>query len=74
MTISEGTCFRNCITKFNVFYPTLKPNLMNSPYTFTEKKLHNYLLKNDAKYADAAVDPWADRISEILAEKQEKMA
>ena len=32
MTITEGKCFRNCMTKMSYFYPTLRKNLENSPY------------------------------------------
>ena len=34
MTLPEGKCFRNCITKFSVFYPTLKDNMEHSSFKY----------------------------------------
>ncbi len=36
LSVQEGLCFRNCINKFNVFYPTLKQNLAHADYRHTE--------------------------------------
>ena len=30
ITYNEGLCIRNCYTKFGVWYPTLRTNLMDS--------------------------------------------
>ncbi len=37
LSVQEGSCMRNCVTKFSVFYPTLKMNLEHADYRQTEK-------------------------------------
>merc|ERR1719469_204664 len=49
-SIPEGHCFRNCITKFNTWFPSLKTNLSDAPFHFHEKKLHEHLMEKDANY------------------------
>ena len=34
MTVQEGLCFRNCVTKFSTWYPTLRGNLENSSFRY----------------------------------------
>ena len=36
LSVPEGLCFRNCITKFSVFYPTLRRNLETADYKHYE--------------------------------------
>ena len=47
LSTPEGLCFRNCITKFGVFYPTLKQNMNDAPHTYWREKTHNFRMKND---------------------------
>jgi hypothetical protein len=74
MTVSEGLCFRNCITKFNAFYPTLKSNLVDAPFRYYEEKTHNLLLQKDEAYAAKCTDEWGEKIAgianEYIANKQ----
>ena len=65
LTISEGLCFRNCMTKFCVWYPTLKRNMPDSAAFFHEQKLHDHLM-NDESYAANSTDPWKDTMDELL--------
>jgi hypothetical protein len=65
LTIQEGLCFRNCMTKFCTWYPTLKANLVDAPHTFHEDKLHNHLLANNADYAEKTFDPAAELLEGI---------
>ncbi len=37
LSVQEGSCMRNCITKFSVFYPTLRVNLESADYRHNEK-------------------------------------
>lgn len=52
LTVKEGFCFRNCITKFSSWYPTLNNNLENASYRFYEQKLEEI---TDAEHR---ADPW----------------
>ena len=45
MSIQEGKCFRNCITKFSYFYPSLTANLKDASFR-EQDKLTEDLLKN----------------------------
>jgi hypothetical protein len=39
LTYEEGVRFRNCVTKFSVWMPTLKENLRNTAYHYNCEKL-----------------------------------
>ena len=60
MTTHEGLCFRNCITKFNSWYPSLKTNLQDAPFRFYEDKIHAQAVKKNDDYAAKSSDPWAE--------------
>ena len=65
MSLQEGYCYRNCITKYVTWFPTIKTNLREAPYKFHEQKLIDNLMENDSKFASANTDPWADRVAEL---------
>ena len=46
MSIHEGKCFRNCLTKFSYFYPTLKANLMDASFRDQDKLTEEILNAN----------------------------
>ena len=48
--------FRNCVTKYSVWLPTLKSNLEDTSFEFNLKKL-----------IGADKDPWAAKQKELLA-------
>ena len=39
LSVQEGLCFRNCLTKFSVFYPTLQVNLEHADFKHTEQQI-----------------------------------
>lgn len=45
LSMPEGKCFRNCITKFSVFYPTLQNNIQHSAASFYFDKYTEESLK-----------------------------
>lgn len=38
LTVQEGYCFRNCITKISTWLPTLDGNLQNAAFHYYNKK------------------------------------
>ena len=42
LSIQEGRCFRNCISKLSFFYPSLNKSLVGSGYQNTEQELEEY--------------------------------
>jgi hypothetical protein len=56
LTVDEGLRFRNCVTKYSVWLPTLKSNLEDTSFEFNLKKL-----------IGADKDPWAAKQKELLA-------
>lgn len=34
LSLQEGLCFRNCLTKFSNFFPTLQPNLQSAEFMY----------------------------------------
>lgn len=43
LTVQEGMCFRNCITKFSTWLPTLPGNLQNASFHYYNKKADELL-------------------------------
>lgn len=52
LTIQEGVQFRNCITKFSTWLPTLSQNLEDSSFAYN-------LDKFVAMDSQTSNDPWA---------------
>mmetsp|Transcript_18241 Transcript_18241/g.17369 ORF Transcript_18241/g.17369 Transcript_18241/m.17369 type:complete len:119 (+) Transcript_18241:149-505(+) len=50
VSYQEGTCLRNCITKFTLFYPTLKENLQHSDFVYYEDQYDKIKFKKDPRY------------------------
>ena len=65
MSLQEGYCYRNCITKYITWFPTIKTNLREAAYKYHEEKLIDHLKETDPAFAASQVDPWADRIAEL---------
>ena len=49
---------RNCITKFSVFYPTLKVNLEHADYRYTEQVYLQEGSKKIPEVRKGLLDPW----------------
>ena len=45
LTIQEGKCFRNCITKMNYYYPTLQTNLRDASYKYQDEMTEKIRVK-----------------------------
>ena len=74
MSTTEGICFRNCMTKFSVFYPSLRANLVDAAFRFNEERTHKLLEKRSEDYRASTIDNWGgdeiyDRAKEIFPDK-----
>ena len=49
---------RNCITKFSVFYPTLRINLQHADYGHTEEVLRKDAEKKYDEVRRDSIEPW----------------
>ena len=58
LSLQEGLCFRNCVTKFSVFYPTLRTNLETADFHHYDQTLINEAAKKNADIRKANTDPW----------------
>ena len=58
LSVQEGSCMRNCITKFSVFYPTLKVNLEHADYRHTEQLYPQEGSKKIPELRKGLFDPW----------------
>ena len=67
LSVAEGLCFRNCVTKFSVFYPTLQANLASADFRHYERQLLDEGAKKDSKIKAALSDPWEKESSAIFA-------
>ena len=55
LTVGEGLCFRNCITKFSTWLPTVEGNLQNAAFHYYNRKAEEIRgSKGNALYED----PW----------------
>ena len=68
LSVQEGLCFRNCITKFSVFYPTLKENLVTADFRHYEQELINEGAKKDPMIKKSLIDPWEKERDTLLDE------
>ena len=68
LSVQEGTCMRNCITKFSVFYPTLRINLEHADYRHTEQVYLQEAQKKNADIRKAFFDPWEKDRNNLLEE------
>ena len=66
MTIKEGLCFRNCITKFSVWYPTLGANIQDSAHSHYASEI----AKIENQRSGATTDPWEGARAKLLNEIQ----
>ena len=55
MSVKEGLCFRNCITKFSSWFPTLRGNVENAGASYYHKKVSDLVDTPDpySKQSDA---------------------
>ena len=67
LSVPEGLCFRNCITKFAVFYPTLQQNLAHADFRHYERQLIDEGAKKDPRIKSALTDPWEKESKQIFA-------
>ena len=74
LSVSEGLCFRNCVTKFAVFYPTLQVNLAEADFRFYEKQLIEEGAKKNPRIRAALSDPWEKESTQIFANLGQKAA
>ena len=73
LSVQEGSCLRNCITKFSVFYPTLRNNLATADFRHFEQQLIQEGAKKNATIRAALNDPWEkERDSLIQKISQQK--
>ena len=56
LSVQEGLCFRNCVTKFSVFYPTLQVSLQNSDFRHYEDQILQESSKKDTRIKSALSD------------------
>jgi hypothetical protein len=74
LSVQEGLCYRNCISKFSVFYPTLGRNLKHADFHYSRQKYLEEGLKKYPHLKPLSIDPWAKEseklIEEFLAKKQ----
>ena len=68
LSVQEGVCMRNCVTKFSVFYPTLRVNLEHADYRHTEQVLMQEGSKKNADIRKALFDPWEKERTSIFEE------
>ena len=66
LSVQEGTCLRNCITKFSVFYPTLRNNLATADYRHYEQQYVQEGAKKNSTIRAALVDPWEKERASLL--------
>ena len=66
LSVQEGTCLRNCVTKFSVFYPTLRNNLETADYRHYEQQLLSEAAKKNAQLRAALNDPWEKERNSLL--------
>lgn len=59
LTYDEGVRFRNCVTKFSVWMPTLKENLRNTAYHYNVEKL------TAIEEPDLATDEYRDETARL---------
>ena len=57
---------RNCITKFSVFYPTLRNNLATADYRHYEQQLIQDGAKKNSQIRAALTDPWEKERNSLL--------
>ena len=67
LSVTEGLCFRNCVTKFSVFYPTLQANLATADFRHYENQLIEEGAKKDPRIKAALQDPWEKESASIFA-------
>lgn len=68
LSLSEGLCFRNCLTKFGVFFPTLRQNLQSAEYQhITKRNLERASAKNP-KIKQALADPWENEREKLMGD------
>ena len=72
LSVQEGTCMRNCVTKFSVFYPTLRNNLENADYRHYEKQLLTEVAKKNPQLSSAMSDPWEKEKAALLSKLTER--
>ncbi|TNV75841.1 hypothetical protein FGO68_gene12114 [Halteria grandinella] len=72
LSVGEGLCFRNCITKFSVFYPTLQANLASADFRHYEQQLISEGAKKDQRIKAATTDPWEKESSKLFASLGQK--
>ena len=61
LTVPEGLCFRNCITKMAVFMPTLRENMENTQASHLAQQYSDHVMP-------ASADPW-DKTAQRLLNK-----
>ena len=66
LSVQEGSCLRNCITKFSVFYPTLRNNLATADFRHYEQQLIQESAKKNASVRAAINDPWEKERTALL--------
>ena len=52
MSVQEGKAFRNCITKFSYWYPTLGTNLKDASFRLQDKMTEDIKRKNGEPIPD----------------------
>ncbi len=66
LSVQEGNCVRNCMTKFSVFYPTLQQNLAHADFRHYEQQLLQEGAKKHAEIRKAQTDPWEKERNSII--------
>ena len=67
LSVQEGLCFRNCLTKFSVFYPTLKQNLESADYHHYNQQFVAEASKKDANIRKLVSDPWEKERASLIS-------
>ena len=72
LSVQEGLCFRNCLTKFAVFYPSLGMNLRHGDFLHYEKKLIEETAKKNPEVRKFTSDPWEKERTKLFDALQAK--
>tara|TARA_B110000305_G_C18961626_1_gene413026 strand:+ start:148 stop:507 length:360 start_codon:yes stop_codon:yes gene_type:complete len=55
LSIREGKCFRNCITKVSYYYPTLKTNLKDASFRYQDELTEKIRVKQGRPTPDLSL-------------------
>lgn len=66
LSVQEGLCFRNCMTKFAVFYPTLRQNLDHADFRHYQQSYLDNEQKKNPELKKLASEPWDREKTQLM--------